>query len=149
MSLGVLNGVGWLHSDPRLNFTQSGRAVVNLPLKFSVGAKDGNGNFIKGEDKYICWVDAELWGEEAERVAERYRKGDEIRVSGRLHTKTFTTKNGEARQQNILMLDAWGPVERPGRGGGGGYQQGRQQQSQGAPSGGGYSPDGDDFSPPF
>lgn len=96
--------VGNLGSDPDLKFTQSGKAVVNVsvgdtPRRFN---RDTN----KWEDAGdTLWMRCELWGEDAEAVAQRLTKGSKVRVTGRLAQRSYDATDGSKRTVVELKAD--------------------------------------------
>lgn len=62
---------GYLSSDPEIKYFESGscKTSFSLPLKK------------KKEDEAI-WLNCESWGKIAEKIAENYKKSDEITVFG-------------------------------------------------------------------
>lgn len=76
-------------NDPTIRHTPSGDAVLNLSLAYSYGRK--------GEDckRPTQWLDASLWGKQAEAVQQYLKKGDQIIVSvDDLHIETYPKKDG-------------------------------------------------------
>jgi single-strand DNA-binding protein len=94
MSLPVLTGVGRLTEDPSLAFTPSGKAVAKLRIAFSDRKKDDAGNWSDGDKAFI---DASVWGDEAEHIAESLQRGHEVLVSGKFKQREYTARDGEKR----------------------------------------------------
>lgn len=99
--------VGNLTGDPNLRFDPQGQPQV----KFNVAVSRR-----RYDRQTQQWVDAdttflvvELWGAEAENVAESLSKGQRVIVTGRLQTKTWQTKEGENRSRMELRADDIGP----------------------------------------
>lgn len=94
MSLPILTGVGRLTDDPELRFSPSGKAVVKLRLAFSDRRKNDQGVWEDGDKAYI---DASVWGDEAERIAESLQRGHEVLVSGKFKQREYEAKDGSKR----------------------------------------------------
>lgn len=110
--------VGNLGQDPELRFTQSGKAVVNIsvgdtPRRFN---RDTN----KWEDAGdTLWMRCELWGEDAEAVAQRLTKGSKVRVTGRLAQRSYDAQDGTKRTVIELKADDIAEIVKAPRNGGG------------------------------
>lgn len=95
MPLPSLSGTGRLTEDPSLKFTASGKAVCTVRLAFSDRKK--NEQTGQWEDGDKVFLDASVWGDEAEHVAESLARGHEVLVSGKFRQREFTTREGEKR----------------------------------------------------
>ncbi len=84
---------GRLGSDPRPVETKSGRPMTVGSLAVEV-SDDGDPE----------WLGVVAFAETAETLA-RHTKGDCVSVSGRLQRRTYTTRNGEERQQLQVVAD--------------------------------------------
>ena len=118
----ILSGYVCLGRDAELRYTPSNVAVCNLALAYSYGQKDTDGK------KSTQWVDAILWGKQAEALQQYLLKGTKLAVViNDVHEESYTTQAGETRTKlvgRLIDLDFIGS----GQG-----QQG-QQQSQPQPS---------------
>lgn len=76
-------------NEPTIRFTPNGDAVLNLSLAYSYGRKGEDGK------RPTQWIDASLWGKQAEAVQQYLKKGDQISVSvDDLHIETYPKKDG-------------------------------------------------------
>ena len=76
--------------DPELRQTTSGTAVVGLSLAYQYG--------LKGEDgkRPTQWLDAAVFGKQADAIAQYVHKGDLISVAvDDLHIEEYEGKNGK------------------------------------------------------
>ena len=91
MTLPQLTATGNIGQDPELKFTANGQAV----LEFSIGCNENKRN-PTGEWETISttWLRVTLWGQEAQRGADLYKKGDHITVTGSLHVREYTRQDG-------------------------------------------------------
>ena len=118
MSLNKCMIIGNLGRDPEMRYTPSGQAVT----QFTVATNrrwQSNGEWQEETE----WFRVVVWGQQAERTAERLRKGHKVYVEGRIQTREWTDKEGkpakttEIRADRIVLLGGGGGGE--GRGGGG------------------------------
>lgn len=65
---------GRLGRDATVNYTTGGKPVARLALAYNYGRKDDQGN------RPTQWVDANLWGEQAERLSGYLKKGTALNV---------------------------------------------------------------------
>lgn len=76
-------------NDPELRYTPGNVAVVNLSLAYSYGQKGSDGK------KPTQWLEASLWGKQAEALRPHLHKGDQVVVSvDDLHIETYKRKEG-------------------------------------------------------
>lgn len=95
-----LIGIARLGKDAELRHTGSGKAVANLSLAYNYGQKDDNGN------RPTQWIEAALWGEQAERLAQYLLKGTALNVTCRdVHIETYEGKNGAGHKLAGTIAD--------------------------------------------
>lgn len=157
MSLNQILLIGNAGRDAELRYTANGRAVANFSI--AVNRRWMSNNEWQEETE---WFNVSVWGQQAENVANRVRRGAKVFVDGRLATREWTNQAGVTRTS--LEVNAYRVINLSGReegdeGGYGSYppvaQETQQAQSggsspssqQAAPIGGGYDqpPDGDDL----
>ncbi len=80
---------GNLTHEPQLSLTSDGRPGANV--RVAVTPRRYNAESAKHEDGVTTFVDATVWGAQAESVAHSLRRGDRIIVQGRWVTRLFTT----------------------------------------------------------
>lgn len=81
--------------DPELRMLEDGTQVMNLALAYSYGRKGADGK------KPTQWLDATMWGKQAEALHPHLHKGDAVVVSiDDLHTEEFESK-GEKRHKLV------------------------------------------------
>lgn len=84
-----LIGIARLGRDAEVRFTPSGKQVANLSLAYNFGQKDAEGR------RQTQWVEAALWGDQAERLQQYLLKGTVLNVICRdVHIETFEGRNG-------------------------------------------------------
>ena len=95
----MLNNViihGRLTKDVQLKQTNNGAAVV----AFSVA----NDRFVNGEKK-TDFFDAIAWNANAKFLNQYFKKGDGIIIIGRLQTRDYTDKDGNARRTVEIVVE--------------------------------------------
>lgn len=131
--------MGRLTFDPELRRIASGTAVTNLRMAVNRIWKDNNGE--KREDK--LYIDAVVWGGQAEACCNYLKKGSLVFVEGYLKMEQWDDKTtGEKRSKISVQAEKVHFLD--GKGDGGGHQENRrqddhpQQQGRSQPSRGGY-----------
>jgi single-strand DNA-binding protein len=97
---------GNLTRDPELRVTPGGRAVASLGI--AVTPRRYNAKTKQYEDGTTTFVDANVWGSQAEYAVESLTKGSRVIVTGRWVTRTFTSAGTEVRKLEVLV-DELGP----------------------------------------
>jgi len=122
----MFNGTltGNLGRDPEFQTTQSGQMVA----KFSLAVRQPKKG---GQDQPAFWVKVEVWGKQAEYVANYLKKGASVCVTGQVAEEQWNDKNtGELKKAVVIRnaaVESWqartddAPVQ----------QQGYAQASQG------------------
>jgi len=143
--------VGNLVSDPELRYTPTGVAVANFRVASTPRTFDRQANEWKDGDS--LFLTCNVWRQAAENVAESLQRGMRVVVQGRLHQRSYETREGEKRTVFEVEVDDVGPSLRnasakvtksnrsggPGGGfGGGGGQQGGGFSGGGGQQGGGW-----------
>jgi single-strand DNA-binding protein len=152
--------VGNLVSDPELRYTPTGVAVANVRVASTPRTFDRQANEWKDGDS--LFLTCNVWRQAAENVAESLQRGMRVVVMGRLHQRSYETREGEKRTVYEVEVDDVGPSLRSasakvtksnrsggggggfgGGGGGGGFGGGGGQggSGQGGSSGGRASDD--------
>lgn len=72
---------GFISKDPEFKYNDNGSCVVkfSLPLK-------------KKKDDEAVWLNCEAWQQLGEYIAEKFKKGDFINVTGRFKTSEYNGK---------------------------------------------------------
>jgi len=89
--------VGRLTRDPELKRTSTAKSVCRFDIAMSRRFKDQ----VTGEwkDSDPTFVPIIVWGEQAERCAERLKKGIPVYVEGRLQTSSWQSTDGSKRSR--------------------------------------------------
>ncbi|WP_442108730.1 single-stranded DNA-binding protein [Pseudomonas sp. NUPR-001] len=81
----TLTDIGRLGRDAELRYTPDGNAVCNLALACEYGRKGQDGK------RPTQWVDATLWGKQAETMAQYMVKGQQLHFTiDDAHVETYT-----------------------------------------------------------
>jgi single-strand DNA-binding protein len=145
--------VGNLVSDPELRYTPTGVAVANFRVASTPRTFDRQANEWKDGDS--LFLTCNVWRQAAENVAESLQRGMRVVVQGRLHQRSYETREGEKRTVFEVEVDDVGPSLRNasakvtksnrsgggsggfgGGGGGGGFGGGQGGGGQGSAGGG-------------
>ncbi len=111
---------GRLTRDPELKYTSGGLAYCKLGVANSRYFKDKSGQ----RQETTTFVDVTVWGQSAEFVGQRLRKGRAVLVEARLQTSEWEDKQtGQKRSKLELNAQRVSPLEwdddRAGGAGGG------------------------------
>ena len=134
--------VGNLVSDPELRYTPTGVAVANFRIASTPRTFDRQSNDWKDGDS--LFLTCNVWRQAAENVAESLQRGMRVIVQGRLHQRSYETREGEKRTVFEVEVDDVGPsmrnasakVSKSNRSGGGGGGFGGGGGGGGAAGGG-------------
>lgn len=88
---------GRLGRDPESRYFESGQQVTNFSIAVD-RPKDRDGNKVDA-----LWVKCAVWGKRAQVVADHFRKGSEIIVTGPIDLETFTDQNTAEQRASITM----------------------------------------------
>lgn len=85
----ILTGYVRVGKDAELRHSPDGTAVINLALAYNYGRKGEDGN------RPTEWVDASLWGQRAESLAQHLTKGTSLDVVIEdVHMETYQKRDG-------------------------------------------------------
>jgi single-strand DNA-binding protein len=103
---------GNLGSDPDLKFSKNNTAYCNFSLAYTP-RKQVNGEWQDGE---TMWFKVVAFGTKAEAIADTFRKGDTVLVTGELAQSTFTDKaDGKERVSLEIIAKEVGLVPKLGK----------------------------------
>lgn len=101
MSIPTITDIAGIINAPELRYTQSGKAVLSMRLAFNDSKYDDQ------QRKWVTtksfYVDAQVWEQTAERLAETLNQGEQVYVVGRLETQQWE-KDGEKKSKPVLNL---------------------------------------------
>ena len=94
-----LIGICRLGRNAEVKYTAAGKAVANLSLAFNYGMRDQEGK------QPTQWIDASLWGDRAEKLAQYLLKGTQVYVIlNDPHIENFTKRDGSAGSKVVAMV---------------------------------------------
>ncbi len=95
--LGYLNYValmGRVTMDPDLRYTPKGTAVLGLRIATNRRYRDRATDEWKEETYYF---NANVWGQQAERIGETAKKGSAVLIEGELRSRSWETQSGDKK----------------------------------------------------
>lgn len=100
-SVNVCMFIGNLGRDAEVRYTTGGAAVAKFSIACTEVWTDKSGT----RQERTEWVNCELWGKQAESLAEYLTKGKQVHVQGRLQTDDYTDKEGAQRKFTKVRVD--------------------------------------------
>ncbi|MET0773342.1 MAG: single-stranded DNA-binding protein [Candidatus Limnocylindrales bacterium] len=111
MSLNKCMIIGNLGRDPEMRYTPSGQAVTQFTVATNRNYRDQQGEWQSETE----WFRVVVWGQQAERTAERLRKGHKVYVEGRIQTRQWEDQTGNKRYTTELVANQVSSLERRDR----------------------------------
>jgi single-strand DNA-binding protein len=106
---------GNLTRDPELRYTPKGTAVASISLAVNRTWKSETGE----TKEEVTFVDVDVWGRQAEVIAQYMRKGRPLLVEGRLKQDTWEDKNTKQKQSKLkVVLESFSFIDSRGPEGG-------------------------------
>lgn len=102
---------GNLGSDPDLKFSKNNTAYCNFSLAYTP-RKQINGEWQDGE---TMWFKVVAFGTKAEAIADTFRKGDTVLVTGELAQSTYADKEGNEKTSMEITAKEVGLVPKLGK----------------------------------
>jgi len=99
MSLNTVTIQGRLGRDPEHRTTQSGASVANLAIATDEKWKNQQGQL----QERTTWHDIQVWGQQADFICEKGRKGARVLITGMLQQDKWQDKQtGENRYKTYI-----------------------------------------------
>jgi len=76
---------GTIDKEPQLKKTKQGSPYCSFSVKTEEPPKDPK----KKNEKHLDWHKIKAWGKIAEEAAKNFRKGDAVKLKGKLKTSSF------------------------------------------------------------
>ena len=108
MNMAIL--IGHLGQDPKVNVTQSGKAVANLSVATSTRVKGADGQYADKTE----WHRVTAWDKTAEYCRGYLHKGSCVSVEGRIETRKYQDKDGVDRYQTEIIANRVQGLDRKG-----------------------------------
>ena len=117
--------VGHCGRDPESRYTQGGDCICNIAVATSESWKDKN----TGEKKEMTeWHRVTLYRKLGEIASQYLKKGSQVYIEGKLHTRKWTDKDGIERYTTEIIADE---MKMLGSREGNGDNHGQQQSTGG------------------
>lgn len=94
-----LSFVGRAGGDPEVKYFPSG--TVNC--KFSIAVNRGR----KEDDLPPDWFKCELWADQAVAAGDAIKKGDLVKVTGRVSVEKWTGRDGTENTDKVIKAEHW------------------------------------------
>ncbi len=92
--------IGNLGRDPEMRYTPNGQSVTSFSI-----ASNRKYTTAAGEQREETeWFNVSAWGRHAELCNQYLTKGQQVYVEGRLHSRTYETREGQTRFVNEINL---------------------------------------------
>ena len=108
MSTNITVAGNLVEDQVKVNFTSEGKAAANFTVADNTRYFDEQANEWKQAGETTFW-NVEVFGEQAERVAEFAHKGQRLIVIGRTKTRSWTDKDGNKRRELRINADDVAP----------------------------------------
>lgn len=104
--------IGFLGKEPDLRYTQSGVACANFSVAVTEKWKTQDGE----KKEQTEWIRCVAWKRLAEICGEYLAKGSHVYVAGKMQTRKWETKEGEARYTTEIQVREMQMLDRKGSG---------------------------------
>jgi single-strand DNA-binding protein len=94
--------IGRVGGDPEVKYFPSG--TVNC--KFSIAINRGR----KEDNLPPDWFKIELWGDQATAAGDAIKKGDLVKVAGRVSAEEWTGRDGTKNTGKVIKAEEWSIV---------------------------------------
>lgn len=101
-SLNHVQLIGRLGADPEIKNLSEGGKLCNLSIATDYVYKSKSGEKVEQTD----WHKVTIFGLLCDHVAKYCRKGESIYVSGRLHTRDYTDKEGNKKYITEILAES-------------------------------------------
>lgn len=101
MSLNLCQFIGRLGQDVSMSYLQDGTAVANISIACSERWKDKQTGAKKEKTE---WIRASAFGRQAEIIAEYFRKGSQIYISGKMQTRKYQDQQGQDKFSTDIRI---------------------------------------------
>ncbi len=100
MTMNKILVIGNLGRDPEMRYTPNGQSVTS----FSVASNRKYTTAAGEQREETEWFNVSAWGRHAELCNQYLTKGQQVYVEGRLHSRTYETRDGQTRFVNEINL---------------------------------------------
>ena len=93
---------GHITRDPEVRYLQTGTAIASFGVAVNRKWKSESGE----QKEEVSFFDVDAWGKTAETIAQWFKKGSPILITGRLKQETWDDKQtGQKRSKVKIVLD--------------------------------------------
>ena len=113
MTMNKIIVVGNVGRDPEMRYTPNGQAVTSFSVATNYRYTTGEGE----QREETEWFNVSVFGRQAETCNQYLSKGQKVYVDGRLRSRTFEGKDGQARvaldinAQQVTFLERAGAAD--------------------------------------
>lgn len=97
--MNTCNVIGRLAAAPETRYFESGSSVTQFRIAIDKG-KDKQGN-----DLGAVWLPCKAWNKTGTLIADHFKKGQMIALTGSLDSEEWTAGTGEKRSKILLKVD--------------------------------------------
>ncbi|HEY8386969.1 MAG TPA: single-stranded DNA-binding protein [Parasegetibacter sp.] len=98
--------VGNLGTDPEIKLLESGKKRARISLATNDIYKSGEGETVRETQ----WHQVIAWGKLADKAEKYLKKGSELFIEGRLHTRDYIDKEGNKRYITEVVASSLLPI---------------------------------------
>lgn len=96
-----------LSRDPEIRYLQSGSQVCSFNFAVNkAGTK-------RDDNSPPYWFKAEAWGDHAQEIADSYRKGDLVKLTGQIKIDRWTGNDGTEKVDVVLRVESHELIAHP------------------------------------
>lgn len=93
---------GNLGMNPEVKTLEGGKKVVKFSLAETSGYYDKNKQYIENTQ----WHNVEAWGKLAESIEEKFSKGDNVYIDGRIKYNSWEDKDGKKLSATVVVVES-------------------------------------------
>jgi len=95
---------GNMTRDPELRSTGGGQSVTNISVAVNDFFKDKKSKEVK---ETVEFIDVTVWGKDADKLCRDCKKGQRVKVLGRLHVESWDDKDsGKKRYKTVVVASS-------------------------------------------
>jgi len=98
---------GFLGRDAEVKTFESGRTLVNLNVATSESYKNATGEWVKT----TTWHNVVYWKNKKEESTDYLKKGEIVKVTGKLNARKYTDKNGLEKYITEVVAQKLEPIK--------------------------------------
>lgn len=95
--------VGNLTRDPEYKQQPSGQAVCRLSIASNRSYKNKQTGMLVQD---VCYIDVDVWGQQAENCRQYLQKGRSVLIEGRLKLDVWQAPDGQTRRRHVIVAES-------------------------------------------